>query len=115
MKRSITIISILFCAGFIGCVRVDAKKQAPEAVQMVITRDNSGVNMQFKSEKGMNYSVYYRNPNIPNSKWSLLPIATNLTGTGELILIKDESRDAFYRRYRLHTIVPGAPFTPEQY
>jgi|GEM_PF-913051 len=97
---------LLFTASILGCVRVEADRKSPEPTRMIVTRDTKGVNMQFKSVEGLKYTVYYRSPNVPNHDWKQLPVATEIPGTGELILIRDSSPDAFYRKYRIQSLVP---------
>lgn len=97
---------VFMMMGFLGCVRVEADRKDPEPTRMIVTRDTQGVNMQFKSVEGLRYTVYYRNVNVGNDSWKPLPIATEIPGTGELILIRDQSKGAFDRKYRIQSLVP---------
>ncbi|MDF3127692.1 hypothetical protein P0Y35_00640 [Kiritimatiellaeota bacterium B1221] len=89
-----------------GCVRVEADKEAPTPTRLIVTRDNTGVKMQFQSVEGLRYSVYYRDSGVVNDEWKLLSNAKEIEGTGELILISDASPRARYRKYRIQSLVP---------
>lgn len=97
---------VLLVVGFMGCVRVEADRKPPEPTRMIVTRDSQGVNMQFKSLEGLRYTVYYRDASVASNSWKPLPSATEIPGTGELILIRDQSRDAYNRKYRIQSLVP---------
>ncbi|MGA0334486.1 MAG: hypothetical protein ACO3N7_06680 [Kiritimatiellia bacterium] len=98
---------LFFCLfSFFGCVRVDAERQGPTPTRLVITRDTKGVNMQFQSVEGLRYTVYYQEPGMAPGSWKQLPEATEIPGTGELILVSDKSQTAFRRKYRIQSLVP---------
>jgi hypothetical protein len=75
-------------------------------MRMLVTRDINGVHLQWESELGKGYTVYYRSPQIPNDPWKELPGAVRIKGTGELIQITDDSENARQRRYRIETLEP---------
>lgn len=100
-------LTLMLCTmAFLGCVRVDADRQEPVSTRLVVTRDTKGVNMQFQSVKGLHYTIFYRDTEVPNNTWIPLPNAIELKGTGELILLSDTSPRAFQRKYRIQTLVP---------
>lgn len=92
---------------FLGCVRVDAARDANEGIRMLVTRDINGVHLQWESELGKGYTVYYREPWVPNdSSWKGLPGAVEIRGTGDVIRITDTTVNARQRKYRIETLKP---------
>ncbi len=73
---------------------------------MLVTRDIKGVHMQWESVEGKGYTVYYREPWVPNDTWKELPGAVEIKGTGELIRLTDDSKNAHHRKYRIETLEP---------
>lgn len=104
-NRRLRWLFLLLGSCLIGCVRVEADREPPQATRLVVTRDQNGVNMQFQSAADLHYTIYYRDTGIPNDSWKQLPNATELQGTGDLILIKDPSPTAFRRKYRVQSLV----------
>lgn len=89
-----------------GCVRVDAARDSREGIRMLVTRDINGVQLQWESERGKGYTIYYRNPRVPNDTWKELPGAVEIRGTGEVIRLTDNSANAHDRKYRIETLEP---------
>lgn len=98
-------ISLMASLCMLGCVRVEAERDPHQATRLIVTRDTKGVNMQFQSDADLHYTVYYRDPAIPNDEWKQLPTATEIKGTGDLILINDPAPTAFRRKYRIQSLV----------
>lgn len=104
-NRRLGWLYLLVGSCLMGCVRVEADREPPQATRLVVTRDQNGVNMQFQSAADLHYTVYYRDTGIPNDSWKQLPNATELQGTGGLILIKDPDPTAFRRKYRIQSLI----------
>lgn len=109
LGRRCSLYFLLTLCSLFGCVRVEADKESPEHTRLIVTRDNSGVKMQFQGVEGLGYTVYYRDAGVANDKWKPLQGAVELIGTGELILIADPSPRAFYRKYRIESLIPVNP------
>lgn len=114
LRGRFTFVLMLGVMSFLGCVRVEAKKETPVATRLVVTRDTHGVRMQFQSIEGRRYSIYYRDTNVPNDEWKLLPNASEIPGTGDIIKLSDPSPDAFlYRKYRIMSLIPVGKKDPD--
>lgn len=106
LDRRLRGVALLLGCLLMGCVRVEANREPPQATRLIVTRDQNGVNMQFQSEADLHYTIYYRDTGVPNDTWKQLPNATELPGTGELILIHDPDPAAFRRKYRIQSLIP---------
>jgi len=100
------VVSLFFLAVMVclGCVRVEANKQPSRGTRMLVTRDINGVQLQWDSEKDRGYTIYWRNPRVPNDTWKELPGAVEIRGTGETIRIRDDVPNASQRNYRIETL-----------
>lgn len=90
-----------------GCTTsAGADKAPPKPTRLVIAKDRNGVQMQFKSEEGLRYTIYYRDQGAARDAWNQLPNAVEIKGTGDLIQVSDPSRLAHSREYTIHSLVP---------
>ena len=87
-----------------GCVSAPSQADDPKPAQLLIARGMNGVNMQWDTEIGKQYTLVYLDPG--GTQWQPVPGYQTVEGTGELVEVKDTSPGAMQRRYRVRTLPP---------
>jgi len=106
--RLLTLVIGVALSALSGCVRVESAPDAAPRTRLLVTRDSTGVNLQWESEPGKGYTVYFFDSRLPNAKWEELQGATAIPGTGRLLRISDPAPGARFRKYRIETLRPVA-------
>ena len=98
---------LFLCLLGAGCVQAKPNEKPLEAARLMVTRGANGVNMQWNSELGRVYTLYFRETRGADTAWKPVPGYEKIQGTGEMIEYRDTSPTAMNRRYRLHTVMPA--------
>jgi len=93
----------LFC--LTACIRTEERKEPRSKTALMISRASTGTTLQWKSREGERYTILYRDGKSPNARWQALPAATEVIGTGEMLVIQDTSPGAFHRSYMPQTLI----------
>jgi hypothetical protein len=97
-RRAFLVLPVLALA-LASCV---SKTIAPKATSLVVTRVGRDVTIQWMSETDKVYSVIYSDRLSRGARFQLLPSATRIRGTGQLIRLRDTPPEGVSRLYDLH-------------
>lgn len=98
MKNFPVILALLLA----GCVSTVVPTEPLAEATLIVTRSGEEVFLQWASEPGVSYTVFYTDSAAAGKRWAPLAHAQNLRGTGEDIMISDRVAPGIPRRYRLH-------------
>ncbi|MCP5488352.1 MAG: hypothetical protein H7A43_06855 [Verrucomicrobia bacterium] len=86
-----------------GCVTetLNSRENALAETRLVVTRAGEEVNLSWRSEPGLVYTVYHTAGENLSGRWEPLPGAEQVRGTGDMIYLKDTVPASRQRYYRL--------------
>ncbi len=91
-----------------ACVRTEVPREVLSKTALMVSRDATGTTLQWQSREGERYTIMYRDGKS-GARWQPLPQATEVEGTGGMLVVRDTSPGAFYRSYRPQALIAVSP------
>jgi len=102
-------LSAILLLALAGCVSTIVPTEPLAEATLIVTRSGEDVVLQWASDPGVYYTVFYNDSASAGRLWMPLAGAERLQGTGGDIRISDRVAAGVQRRYRLNveTAVPA--------
>lgn len=97
---------VILLLALVGCVSTVVPTEPLAESVLIVTRSGEQVFLQWASEPGIHYTVFYTDSSSAGRRWLPLPAAVKLRGTGEDFKISDSVPTTVQRRYRLQVDMP---------
>ncbi len=87
-----------------GCASVREEETPLAETTLMVTRAGDVVNLQWASQRGFDYVVWYTDQRGARSAWKALPGSEQIRGTGAAIAIRDQPPRGQNRYYRVQAV-----------